>query len=225
MDIRVLLLTKEGEAREHYEEALHNMGVSFDTVTSLTELEAAIKQQTYNGILMDVVAKLKGTAQEKEKIHQILDSRVFPVVRLKWDAKRKQIHSLVDETHNEADGLTYFINRMCRSFEARSARVHPRLPLQFNLLLAESVEGLEKEPERTVTVNISQSGMYIYSRRKWIKDEEAWFTIKEFDDDSPICGSVEWYLPWGMAMKYPGIGVNFTHINERQQEILRQWIK
>ena len=225
MDIRVLLLTQEGEARENYEEALRNMGVSFDTVTSLTELEESLKQQTYNGILMDVVAKLKGTGMEKEKIHQILDSGVFPVVRLKWDAKRKQIHSMVDETHNEADDLTYFINRMCRSPEARSARAHPRFPLQFNLLLAKSPAGLDKNPERTVTVNISQSGMYIYTRRKWSKGDKVWFTIKEFDDDAAICGSVEWFLPWGMAMTYPGIGVSFTHINDRQQEILRQWIK
>ncbi|MCP4711393.1 MAG: hypothetical protein GY869_22465, partial [Planctomycetes bacterium] len=210
MDIRVLLLTNEGEAREYYEEALRNMGVAFDTVTSLTELETALDQQTYNGILMDVVAKLKGTGSEKENIHQILDSGIFPVVRLKWNAKKKQIHSLVDQTHNEADDLTYFINHMCRSSDTGAARTHPRFPLQFNLLLAESLEKLEQDPEQTVTVNISQNGMYIYSRRKWSKDDKVWFTTKEFDDDSPICGSVEWYLPWGQAMKSPGTGINFT---------------
>lgn len=225
MDIRVLLLTKEGEAREHYEEALRNMGVSFDTVTSLTELEASLQQQTYNGILMDVATMLKGMGQEKEKIHQLLDSGEFPVVRLKWDTKRKKILSMVDQAHDETDDLTYFINHMCRSSNTGSTRVHPRFPLQFNLLLAESPEGLKKDPERTVTVNISQNGMYIYSRRKWSKDDQVWLTIKEFDDDAAICGSVEWYLPWGMAMTYPGIGVNFTHINDPQQEILRQWIK
>ncbi|MBN1765428.1 MAG: hypothetical protein JW860_09250, partial [Sedimentisphaerales bacterium] len=81
MSIRLILMSKEGQARQQYEEALRRQQVEFDTVGTLAELTDMLKQKAYNGILIDVLSKVKESSEEQTRVHHILD--MYPLARLK----------------------------------------------------------------------------------------------------------------------------------------------
>jgi Tfp pilus assembly protein PilZ len=82
--------------------------------------------------------------------------------------------------------------------------------------LSENKEFSAEHCERTVTVDLSREGCFVFSVRDWKPGDSAWFTIKELRDNTPICGLVRWCLKWGEGMRVPGIGLKFTEITESQ---------
>lgn len=58
------------------------------------------------------------------------------------------------------------------------------------------------------------------SNDTWQSKEHVWFILKELEDQTPIRGEVRFVIPWGKAMRFPGIGICFEEITENQREEL-----
>ena len=66
MPARLLLLVNSPDIKVHYERALNDINVEYDTVQTLTDLFDALSKHSYNGILMDVLTKtMQGSDEEK----------------------------------------------------------------------------------------------------------------------------------------------------------------
>ena len=85
MDTRVILLCGEGVARDQYQAAIRRLGVQLDTVSSLKALYDAMGRTPYNGVLIDILTKIKAPQDEKVLLHAVLEE--FPLVQLKWDGE------------------------------------------------------------------------------------------------------------------------------------------
>ena len=72
--------------------------------------------------------------------------------------------------------------------------------------------------ERTVTIDISKGGSFIYSVDLWNIGEKVQFVIKELADSNPIRGEIRWTRSWGKMMEVPGIGITFETIDKGQLE-------
>ena len=80
----------------------------------------------------------------------------------------------------------------------------------------------DKHIERTVTINCSRGGAFFFSAQDWKDLNTVWFIINELQDKSPIVGKIRWAIAWGKALKIPGIGISFKHINPNQMEELTE---
>ena len=74
--------------------------------------------------------------------------------------------------------------------------------------------------ERTVTINVSKRGCFLFSAEDGMDGGNVWLTINELEDKTPIVGVVRWSVKWGRAMVMPGIGVAFESITPRQTDEL-----
>jgi Tfp pilus assembly protein PilZ len=95
-----------------------------------------------------------------------------------------------------------------------------RKVVHFNVLLSNDESMDEKKLERTVMINISKGGCFLFSGRDWSDTSKAWLIINELTDKTPIEGDIRWSVEWGKQMTIPGIGLSFKHIKSSQLEEL-----
>jgi Tfp pilus assembly protein PilZ len=217
MNIRVILVCGEGVERQAYLSAIEALGVQIDTVSSLEELHKAVLRTPYHGVMIDLKTKIRAAKVEKILIHDILE-KVFPVIQLKLENKTSRIQTLYFGQAKGDGTLEDFILKECRSVEPRSIRLSLRKNINFNIILSKNDNYSKDNIEKSVTIDVSEGGCFIYSSDKWEINSKAWFIIKELDDNTPILSEVRWKMSWGNAMKIPGIGVKFKDIREGQLE-------
>ncbi|MGA1825918.1 MAG: PilZ domain-containing protein [bacterium] len=221
MKIRLLLVVADDDARMHYQEAINRMGVEYDTVSSLTELFRELIRTPYNGILLDVPTKVKATKDESILVHDLLEA--FPVIRLRWDRNEGKIRTLFYGQPKENNTIDHFVNHTCRCFQARSARSNRRVTLYANVILSKTAIFSPEDIVRTITIDVSKEGCFIYSSDAFEHCQKVWFIIKELKDETPLSAEVRWIVEWGKTMRPPGIGVKFLDINTSQAEMISSW--
>ncbi len=214
MSIRLILVSIEGGARQAYLDAIKPFGVQMDMVSSFKELRKLLTKNMYNGVMVDLKTKIMGQREDKELVYEILDQ--FPLLQLSFEQKTGLIRSFHYGQPVGNKSLETFINNQCRSFKARKLRSSVRKQLHFNVIMSRTGDFSEDYIDRTVTINISKGGCFIYSTDKWKINDRVTFVIKELDDRKPILSEVRWNTEWGKTMQIPGIGVKFENIGEAQ---------
>lgn len=214
MTMRMLLVCPEGETREAYTNAINKLGVQYDTVATFKELYYAMAAVPYNGILVDLNTKLRAPKEELSLVENILEK--FPVIQLKWEGKAEKIRTYYFGQHKDGGDLGSFVDHHCRFFDSRKISIEKRITVHFSVILAKENDFREENIERTITINVSESGCFIFTNKKWDIRSDAWFIIKGISDQRPIRGEVRWCFEWGKNMQTPGIGVKFQEIKESQ---------
>ncbi len=211
-----MLVCKEGEAKEAYLKETKSIGVEVDVVPTYDELFKKMINDPYQGIMVDLVTNIKASKEEKFIAQEALQT--FPTAQLKWDRDSGSIFAVsLGQTFSNGT-LHDFINAECKPFPARSVRLQPRKNVNFNALLAKG-EVINKEClERTITINVSKGGCFLFSVQDWSNISHACFIINELQDKSPIVGKVCWFVEWGKTTTIPGIGISFKHIKQGQLE-------
>ena len=213
MEIRILLIAREGETRKKYQEAITGLGVEVIAVSSLKKTDRTLMDLSYHGVMVDMRTKIEILKDENELVYTAL--RKFPVAHLNLESKTGGIKLFYPGQKSGAT-LEDFVNRECRSFTPRILSSRVRKQIHFNVVLSGNKEFSAEHCERTVTVDISREGCFVFSVRDWKPGDSVWLTIKELHDNTPICALVRWCLKWGEGMRVPGIGLKFTEISESQ---------
>jgi len=84
----------------------------------------------------------------------------------------------------------------------------------FNVVLLNRPEAVEGE--RTVTINVSEHGCFVFTVNDWRLESPAWMVVSEFDDKTPVELKVRWRRPWGTEGRVPGIGATFESMTAYQ---------
>lgn len=218
MSIKLILVCKEGESRQAYLHYTKALGVDVDFVSSFYEFLQSMIKNPYQGLIIDLVTQMKMTVEEKNVSKEILG--FFPTIYLKWYADSGSICHIFPDKTSTYGSLEEFINIECQSFTARAVRLNTREMVHFNVLLSNDESMHEKFLERTVTINISKGGCFLFSGRDWSSYSTAWLIITELQDKTPIEGNVHWSVGWGNQMTIPGIGIGFKYITKSQIEEL-----
>ncbi len=214
MSIIILLVCREGSSLQNYLDACKGQDARIDVASSFEGLYKAITKIPYNGILIDMPTKVVTLRKDKEMVDSIL--KQYPVARLTLNNKSGQLSVFYSNQIAGSGTLDDFLAQQCRSFTARIIRSDLRRDVVFNVILSKSINISDENSERTVTINISRGGCFIFSIDDWEVNNDAWFTIKELTDQTPIRGQVKWKVDWGSKMSIPGIGVKFKEINDCQ---------
>ncbi len=214
-DIRVLLICREGSARQRYLDSLKHTGVRIDVVSSYEELYKKMSETGYNGVMIDLITKIRNFKNNKEAVHSILDK--YPVIQLRFEQNTGEIAAFYFGQVRGGGSLEDFITRQCGSCLSRKIRsIDKRSDMIFNILISRNND-LDKF-ERTITMNMSPGGCFVFSTGNWKLGENIWFVIKELSDHTPMHGIVRWTVKWGESMQVPGIGVEFLEIKPVQIE-------
>jgi hypothetical protein len=213
MDIRILLIATEGEERNIYCEAIKGLGVAVHAVPSLKGLDANVTDLYFHGVVIDMPTKISALKNDRELIYTTL--RKFPTAHVGLEKSKRQVRIFYP---GQAPGATLldFVNDKCRPFVPRRLGHHIRKEIHFNVLLSKEREAAIVNAEKTVTVDVSERGCFLFSVQDWAPSDTAWLIIMELDDKTPISAEVCRYIKWGLGMHVPGIGVKFTEITESQ---------
>jgi hypothetical protein len=218
--MKLILVCKEGAARQAYLNETKALGVEVDAVSSFYEFLQQMYCNPYQGLLIDLVTQMKMSLEEKNVSKEILG--FFPTIQLKWHAESGSIKNISYGKTTTCRTLQEFIHMECPSFTPRAVRLNTRKMFHLNVLLSTDESMHEKFLERTVTVNISKSGCFLFSCKDWSNCKNAWFIANELRDKTPIAGNVRWSVEWGKLTMIPGIGISFNHIKQSQIE---EWIE
>ncbi|MBI2355384.1 MAG: PilZ domain-containing protein [Deltaproteobacteria bacterium] len=170
-------------------------GADAIALSSLAELPAILREVPVNGILLDLVTSAKATAQEKRETNELI--QLYP------HAKTKVIDHEVKILGNSSS-FQHFIQE-CRSFTPRVIRRGSRQVRFIGFLL--STDSDFTDADKTVTLNISDDGCFVYSTGEWKAGDRVWLRFSE--NECVVQGVVRWWQPWGNNKRMPGIGIRF----------------
>jgi hypothetical protein len=222
--MKLILICKEGESRQAYLTEIATIGVDVDVVSSYSEFLNTKAINSYQGLMVDLVTQMKMSADERIIAKDILE--FYPTIQLKWDAESGSISNIsfgksaTRNTMREFISIRDFISSECQSFKARAIRQSMRKMIHFNVLLSTEERMDEKYLERTVTINMSKSGCFVFSGRVWTKYPTVWFIMNDLKDKTLISGDIRWSVEWGKRRVIPGIGIRFKQIKPSQIEEL-----
>ena len=220
---RLLLIAEPGLARAAYLEVLRDLGVQADCIGSPGEMAGALMDAPYSGLIIDVPTMIRCECGDKNRITRVME--LFPVLRVMYNPKYGGIRGLAQGgTLRDNRDLGEFVEFECVPFSPRSIRVAQRREMVFNVVLLNRLGLPEAQGERTVTLNVSEHGCFIYSISDWRLDSSAWLVIKEFEDRTPIELKVRWQRPWGTASLLPGIGATFESMTTFQYVQLHSFL-
>ena len=223
MAIRLILVCKDGEAKESYLKEIKSDAVEVDIVSTYDDLREKVINTPYQGIMIDLATNIKASKEERATAERAL--HIFPTAQLQWERNTGTIRTMILGKTSNSSTLHDFINIECQSFAPRLIRFYPRKNINFNVLLSKG-NVMGESPERTVALNVSKDGCFLFSCQDWSNVLHACFIINELQDKSPIVGSVRWTVGWGKIMAVPGIGLKFEHISQGQlQEIDEKFLQ
>lgn len=211
--IRVVLVAKEGPDRKFYLNTMKAWNVQVDPVSTFKQLEKKMLKTAYQGVLVDLKTKIRALKNDKELAHQILDQ--FPVVQLRLDEQSQEIKTLYYGKSRGDGTLKDFIQRDCRSFEARKLRAYPRAQVHLNVTLSKTDDFSDQSIVKTVTTDISKGGCFLFATEGFDFRQRVYMIFEDLSVRIPVSGEVRWSKPWGQALLMPGIGVKFDKIPDQ----------
>ncbi len=219
--IRLILVCKEGPAKQAYLREAYSIGIQIDSVATFGELFKAMMTNAYQGVLVDLATSVQSSLEEKAIAQEILN--IFPLIQLKWDQETNNIHT-ISSSNASSSTLAQFVSQECRPFIPRAIRLNARKGINFNILMCNNADMNQANTERSVTANISKGGCFLFSCRDWSEATDVWFVVNELKDKTPIYGEIRWRQSWGMTMAIPGIGISIRQITPQQiNQLVQQY--
>jgi hypothetical protein len=221
-DTKILIVVKDIEAGQAYAEALSDIGVAYDIAASISEMSCLAIENAYNGLLVDILTLVRSSKEEKVVAYECIN--LYPVLRVKWENKKKKINlSPLEQAFSPdaASTLQLFIESRCRPFPARPLRRHPRKNYNHNVLLSPDGTFSEQNTRKTFSLNISREGIFLHTPEPFAAGSTVWLRFVEYADQAPIAATVRWSLEWGLSRSIPGIGLKFEGLSEAQAQVVK----
>lgn len=222
-DTRILVVVKDEEAGDAYAHALSEVGAACDVVHSFDEMSQLATENCYNGFLLDILTLVRCGKEEKVIAYECIN--LFPVLRVKWEARQKKIKLSPLEQSFSPDtesALRFFIESRCKTFPARSLRRSPRRQINLNLYYSTDPGFSAESTQQSFTINLGTHGLFLYSMQEFPQGDTIWLRFLEFADQTPIPATVRWSQRWGVTRCIPGAGVKFESLTESQDQEIRK---
>jgi Tfp pilus assembly protein PilZ len=213
MAVKIVLAANNDYVRKTYLREFKKYPAQIDTVASLGELYEVLTKTAYNGIMLDVPTRIMATADERILVQEAMGT--YPVCGCNLDQDSGGIKFILSDEQPAKDPFEYFI-KQCGRFTARKIRKSSRLSHPFKALLLAGSGRQETGPEKTITVNVSNNGVFLFGVEDKKIGDTVTFVIKDLDDKTPISGVVRWCTQWDSSSRIPGYGIEFSAITPGQ---------
>jgi CheY-like chemotaxis protein/Tfp pilus assembly protein PilZ len=215
MQPQILLAVADEARRSLYEAFLKKERVICQAVSSLREVATQTAKQPYNAIFLDMPLIVRASRYDKSLVEDAL--RALPHARLNITDSSGEISMLVSGDNHESSETPEEYLRYCCEQPVKTVLPRNRIPLNLNAELSHHSKNTSKE--RTVCIDISPGGCFLFS----VNDEIAlqstvWINLIILNDPTPILSTVCWKREWGMTNDIPGVGIRFDEMSKHQQE-------
>jgi len=221
-DTKILIVVKDHEAGHAYADTLNRIGVHYDIATSFDQMSCLAMENAYSGLMVDILTLVRSSKEEKVIAYECFN--LFPVMRVKWENKKKKINLSPLEQSFSPDAesaLRFFVENRCKPFTARSLRKHNRKNNNLNLLISRAGTFSEDNSIKSFTLNLSRAGAFLHTLQDFEPGQTLWFRFVEYADLAPIAATVRWTLAWGASRCVPGVGVRFERLSGTQEQALK----
>lgn len=220
----VLVVSRDEESLLHYAALVRQAGAVACLAPSLEQVAAVLRATAVSGILLDQPSIMR--MQGEEKRHTLDLMHLFPLLRLRWDKAAQTVQTFPPQPGLSGEEVARrFIAQRCAAFTPRRIRALERRPLHENVLLARPETSDPSQMERTVLLNFTEAGGFVFSARDWAPDDWAWLYFPHFPLGTPALCRVAHVLPWGSRRAVPGVGLEFqvedAALRERLRELFR----
>jgi len=173
--------------------ALETEGSGVTMLSTLGALPDVLKEIPVSGILIELITSTRSSAQEKKDTNDVI--QFFPNARFKFVDNDMRVlgHGMT---------LEKFVSD-CRLAKPRTLRKSERKIRHIAMLL--SADGEFANAEKTVTIDVSDGGCFVFSTGEWGVGDRVWLRL--LDNDCVLTGKVCSWQQWGNNRKMPGIGV------------------
>ena len=219
---KILIVAKEIEAGDAYANVLSGLGIAYDLAASITEMSKMAVENAYNGMLIDILTLVRSSKEEKVIAYECIN--LYPVLRVKWDCKKKQVNlSPLEQSFctSTESVLHFFVENRCRTFPARTLRRHSRKSINLNLIFSTESVFRSQCSEESFTTSISMGGAFLHTRQMLTRGQSVWLRPVELSDQTPIAATVCWSLEWGLSRGIPGVGLKFGALSDVQARYLK----
>ncbi|WP_300162830.1 PilZ domain-containing protein [Solidesulfovibrio sp.] len=208
--MRMLLVVRDGRAKDRFLKELSALGAECDVARTSEELLAATRHTRYNGVLFDVPTIVRAKDIDRKLLHSLAE--IYPSARLKHDPATDAIFALgTDAGPGSRDGLSVFV-AACRDFLPRGLRRGERVDVNLPAVLWRTPPKGDGG-ERTATLNLSYLGCFVFTAEDWAMSDPAWVVFPDVTPE-PVRARVAWREPWGQRRAIPGVGLAFLEIPE-----------
>jgi len=213
MQPQILLAVADEERRRSYETFLKKERVICQAVSSLRDVAIHTARQPYNAIFLDMPLIAQASPYEKSLVEDAL--RALPHARLDW-THGGEISILVSGEDHESSSTPEEYLRYCCEQPVKIVQPRSRIPLNLNAALSHRDD--LSAAERTVCIDISPGGCFLFSVNDEISlQSTVWIRLLILNDPSPILSTVCWKREWGMTNDIPGVGLRFDDMTPQQQ--------
>ena len=220
---KILVVVKDTEAGDAYVSALSEIGVACDIAHSFEQMSELAVENAYNGFLIDILTLVRCSKEEKALAYECIN--LYPVLRVKWEARHRKIKLSPLEQSFSPDSdsaLRFFIETRCKTFPARSLRRHNRKPINLNLVYCTGDAFSETESHKSFTINLSVGGVFLHTMKSLDNGARIWLRFLELTDETPIAATVCWSQRWGVTRCIPGVGLQFETMTKEQETQIRR---
>jgi len=211
----VLLVSRSASRTQTYRVALDRLGISCLGISDLKGVSVLTAGTPFSGILLDMPILIKSSVSDKAAIEDTL--KALPSAYLNIAPATDAIKLLIATgTRGSAKNLEEFAH-LCKAFTPRQVRPNNRYPLHLKALVSSTVS--QDPPEKSVTLNVSPEGCFLFSSRgDLLAGHTVIIEFTGIDDHTTIKATVCWLSRWGAeGHVIPGIGVRFDSITDTQK--------
>ena len=189
----IVVIAREAETQKAIAASLEALGSGVIVLSALGELPEVLKNTPVNGILIELITSTKSTSDEKQATNEMI--QFYANARFKFVDHEMRIlgHGVT---------LEQFVYD-CKKLKPKTVRKSVRKIRHIALLL--SAYGTFETAEKTVTIDISDEGCFVFTSGVWTVGDRVWLRL--LDNDAVLTGTVCSWQPWGNNRKMPGIGV------------------
>lgn len=178
-------------------------------VSTVPELLDRLRSSEHSGIILDVRKMVRTKTHEKQVLMEFIES--FPVLRVNYLPETDELRGL--------GSMESFFKTVKEDFMPRTIRRNVRVTLHFPVLLSRLLDRNMEQAEKTYTLNVSDSGLFIFTVADWQEERWGWVVLPHLEDETPILVRKAWSRPWGKKA-LSGIGVLFARMKKSQRDNL-----
>jgi hypothetical protein len=186
-----VVIAKNQAIRDSVSLLLKLSGLDCLPLASLEELPDALAVHPISGILLELATGIRGSAQQKKAVQEVFG--FYPSAKFRFADNQALI---VGQTFDE------FV-QCCLQFAPRIKRSQERADSCLAVYL--SADPSFSQAEKSVTINVSTGGCFVYSVREWRVGDPIW--LRFYGETTTSHGAVRLCRPWGNNKVFPGIGV------------------
>lgn len=216
--VRLLLVVEDGISREDYCRELDVCGVEVVAVENIFPVPEAIADQRFNGLLLDIKAKMKAIRHSRAEVYRL--TARFPTALLQHDMHTRTVR-IFHPGRGPTKCLSDFVDKHCRHHHPQKLRSFPRKQAYLPVLL--TVSDTEQRPRRLVTKDISPGGCFLVSFQSWKLGERVRLSFVEDERLRTILAEVKRMVCWGEGRELPGVGVEFVELTQEQEFALQDF--